>query len=103
MDTISVVALAVTSGVMTGVTAATTIPGLNVLNDLGSALRGVLVAVGTIAFVVSAIGWFATKGTSPQVAGKFMGGMVVALAGVMLGTAAPTIVDWAQGLGNQVK
>lgn len=99
MDTIHTLTLVVS----TSVDAATTIPGLNVLKDIAGAIRGVLVTVGLIAFLVSAIGWGFTKGTSPQIAGRFMTGMIVAIGGVLLGTAAPTIIDWAQGLGNAVQ
>ena len=100
MDTISVVALAVTSGVTT---AAITIPGLSVLTGFGTALQLLLVPTGIIAFLISVIGWAFAKGVSPQWASRFMGGMGIALAAVMLGAAAPTLADWALGIGGQVK
>lgn len=99
MDTISTLAIAAAGSV----SAATQIPGLNVLNDLADAIRGVLVVLGTIAFLIAGIGWFFTKGSSPQMAGRFMTAMFVAVGGVLLGTAAPTIITWAQTLGNTVK
>ncbi|MCP3988651.1 MAG: hypothetical protein GY724_06245 [Actinomycetia bacterium] len=82
----------------------TTLPGTNILDDLGQALQSWGVVVGIIAVVVSALLWALGAGSdNAQQATRGKRGVLFSLIAVALIGAAPVLVDWAYALGQSAE
>ena len=81
--------------------ASTTLPGTNILTELGEGLQAWGVVIGIIAVVVSGLLWAIGAGSdNAQQASRGKRGVVYALIAVALIGAAPVLVQWAFDLGE---
>lgn len=79
---------------------AQSLPGTNILSDLGAGLQAWGVVVGIIAVVISALLWALGAGSdNAGQATRGKRGVVFALVAVALIGAAPVLVQWAFDLG----
>jgi len=80
---------------------AQTLPGTNILEDLGTGLQTWGIAIGVISVVVSGLLWAVGAGSdNAGQATRGKRGVLYALLAVVIIGAAPTLVDWAYGLGQ---
>lgn len=80
---------------------AQSLPGSNILQNLGDGLQAWGVIVGIIAVVVSALLWALGAGSdNAQQASRGKRGVLFSLVAVALIGAAPVLVQWAFDLGK---
>jgi Flp pilus assembly pilin Flp len=80
---------------------AQSLPGTNILENLGAGLQAWGVVVGIIAVVVSALLWALGAGSdNAQQASRGKRGVLFSLIAVALIGAAPVLVGWAFALGK---
>ncbi len=78
-----------------------TLPGTNILEDLGAGLQSWGIVIGVIAVVISALLWALGAGSdNAQQASRGKRGVLFALIAVALVGAAPVLVEWAFDLGQ---
>lgn len=78
-----------------------TLPGTNILDNLGQGLQSWGVVIGVIAVVVSALLWALGAGSdNAQQASRGKRGVLFSLVAVALVGAAPVLVQWAFDLGQ---
>ena len=81
-----------------------TLPGTNILENLGDALQSWGVVVRVIAVVISALLWALGAGSdNAQQATRGKRGVLFSLVAVALIGAAPVLVDWAYALGQSAE
>lgn len=77
-----------------------TLPGTNILVDLGEGLRNWGTVIGIIAVVISGLLWALGAGSdNAQQASRGKRGVLYSLIAVALIGAAPVLVEWAYDLG----
>ncbi len=80
---------------------AQSLPGTNILENLGAGLQAWGVVIGIIAVVVSALLWALGAGSdNAQQASRGKRGVLFSLIAVALIGAAPVLVAWAFALGK---
>ncbi len=81
--------------------AGTTLPGTNILENLGDSLQAWGTVVGIIAVVISGLLWAIGAGSdNAQQASRGKRGILYSLIAVALIGAAPILVDWAFSVGE---
>ena len=80
---------------------AETLPGTNILKDLGEGLQAWGLAIGLISVVISALLWALGAGSdNAGQATRGKRGVLYALIAVSVIGAAPVLVEWAYQLGE---